>query len=229
MEGFPNIEGSTDQAAATAGPASKYITPRPAPTHSLAEVLDSLLVTATEATSNDLFRWDHKRGTYRWSGAMQQQVRAEQYFARVKSILKGKSRSIEAGLDDETEDNETGDLPSFEEWWGSERIVGATSAASESVLSRLLEIGTMIRRGMERTNALRELCGSSAATEVGAVCVAVDVELQYAQDMLRRWRSTFDRPSSLLRLNKQVTGIHEVLSALMRLLGCVSHRVPNSQ
>ncbi|KDN45097.1 hypothetical protein K437DRAFT_256756 [Tilletiaria anomala UBC 951] len=223
-EGFQLAPASSEGPQQGGSPqSSQYVTRRPAPSYEMFSVLRSLLLTASTGNSSELFQWDPKRAAYRWSGAMQQKKRAELYLEHVKSILKGKAR------DPSGQNNPP--IPSFEDWAGTERIAGLSLPASEASISACLEVGSLLRRLVDRVAALRNAAGGDSAPEVGAMCHAVEVVVEYVQQCLTAWNSSVapERESKvgLVRLKKDLAEIKALLGNLASLMNCsLRHRPP---
>ncbi len=196
------------------------MTRRPAPSHPYPQVVASLVETTSQAVSSDLFQWDSRTATYRWTGAVQQQARAQQYLQLIKEIQrgwKGKGRALDA--DDEAA------LPKFEEWTGTERITGMSSAATQSVLDSILEIGTGLRRLQEHLAEAQAQVTRRLVPESSALLHAVEVVLQWSGRQLEAWATDSSR-SGLVSIEQSNKDMRELISALSELLGCAFYRRP---
>ncbi len=123
-----------------------------APVHPTQQVLRSLVVTATTGTSSDHFQWDIDSASFLWAATLQHRkdVRKLRRLVKEQSLLHA---SLAAAGDEAVAPQ---DLPSAmtQPWIGSERIMGWSKAASDSVIRPFLDMGALLRRIDDRILAI---------------------------------------------------------------------------
>ncbi|EST09197.2 Gamma-tubulin complex component protein [Kalmanozyma brasiliensis GHG001] len=202
-----------------------------APVHPIQHVLRSLVTTATTGTSSDHFQWDADSASFVWSATLQHNRNVRQLRRRLKEQAALHASLVAAGEDT----NEQQHLPAAmtSSWIGSERILGWSQAASDSVVRPFLDIGALLRRIDDRILAMHR-SAAALCNEAPALAAALDTVVTWLKEeladqtaVLSTKASSPDAASSaILNAHAELDTCLAVLKSLGNLLSCGQPRLP---
>ncbi|CDR99418.1 uncharacterized protein SPSC_04935 [Sporisorium scitamineum] len=202
-----------------------------APVHPIQHVLRSLVTTATTGTSSDHFQWDADSASFVWAATLQHQRNVRHLRRKTKQQAVLHASLVAAGDDVEAQPSPhpASTLP----WLGSERIMGWSQAASDSVIRPFLDIGALLRRIDDRTLAIHR-SAASLCNEAPALAAAFDTVVTWFKGELAARTSTLatktsspaSASSAVLNARAELDTCFAVLKSLGNLLSCGQPRLP---
>lgn len=202
-----------------------------APVHPSDQVLRSLVVTATTGTSSDHFQWHPDTASFVWSATLQhrKEVRRLRKLVKEQSALNASLTAAGEHIDEQPP------LPTamLKPWIGSERIMGWSEAASDSIVRPFLDIGALLRRIDDRICTIHR-SAAGLCNEAPALVAALDVVVTWFKGQLTSQTSTLTsritshHTTSLAMLNAyaELEPCYAVLKTLGNLLSCGQPRFP---
>ncbi|TKY88536.1 hypothetical protein EX895_002524 [Sporisorium graminicola] len=203
-----------------------------APVHPIQDVLRSLVTTATTGTSSYHFQWDADSASFVWAATLQHQQDARQLRRKAKEQA-ALHASLAAAGEDIAEQPQLAPASTLP-WIGSERIVGWSQAASDSVVRPFLDIGALLRRIDDRTLAIHR-SAASLCNEAPAVAAALDTVVTWFKGELTAQTSTLAAKTSshpaaassaVLNARAELDTCFAVFKSLGNLLSCGQPRLP---
>ncbi|SPO24189.1 uncharacterized protein UTRI_03457 [Ustilago trichophora] len=202
-----------------------------APVHPTQQVLRSLVITATTGTSSDHFQWDADSASFAWAATLQHRKDARLLRRLVKEQSTLHASLAAAGDNMETPEQ----LPAamIQPWIGSERIMGWSQAASDSVIRPFLDIGALLRRIDDRILVVHR-SAAGLCNEAPALAAALDTVVTWFKGELASQTSTLtgsiashDTASiAVLNAHAELDPCFAVLKSLGNLLSCGQPRLP---
>ena len=201
-----------------------------APVHPLQDVVRSLVNTATTGTSSDHFQWDSDSASFVWAATLQHCKNVRQLRRRYKEQATLRASLAAAG--DDVDPPPLLPTAMMQPWIGSERILGWSQAASDSVIRPLLDIGALLRRIDDRTLAIHR-SSATLCSEATALAAALDTVVTWFKAELATQSSTLVSNSSasvkcsaVLNAHAELETCFAVLKNLGNLLSCGQPRTP---
>ncbi|SPO24002.1 uncharacterized protein UTRI_03457_B [Ustilago trichophora] len=223
------LEAIQDQASSESAPESSD--QHLAPVHPTQQVLRSLVITATTGTSSDLFQWDADSASFVWAATLQHRRDVRQLRRLVKEQSALQASLAAAGDNVETQQQ----LPAAmtQPWVGSERIMGWSQAASDSVIRPFLDIGAQLRRIDDRILAIHR-SAAGLCNEAPALTAALDTVVTWFKGELTSQTSTLTSriasqdtaSAAVLNAHAELDPCFAVLKSLGDLLSCGQPRLP---
>lgn len=202
-----------------------------APVHPTHHVLRSLVITATTGTSSDYFQWDAESASFAWAATWQHRKHMRRLRKLVKEqlALEGSLRAAGEPVDPQQQ------LPAAmtQPWLGTERIMGWSQAASDSVTRPFLSIGALTRRIDDRILAMHR-SAAGFCNEAATLAAALDVVVTWFKGQLitqtnnlnSRISSQSAASSAILNALAALEPSFAVLKTLGNLLSCGQPRLP---
>ncbi|KAI3487220.1 hypothetical protein L1887_48804 [Cichorium endivia] len=201
--------------------ASALHTQHLAPVHPIHDVVRSLTLTATTGTSSENFQWDADSASFQWAATVEHRRLARQLRRLVKEQAAMRA-SLEASTDDLDETDPAVPPSMMQAWIGSERIMGWSEHASDSVVRPFLETGALLRRIDDRVLTIHRTA-ATLCNEAPALAAALDTVLAWLKDELASHTATItDRIVGRGAASCAVLNAHAELqpcSALLKALG----------
>ncbi|SJX65030.1 uncharacterized protein SRS1_15856 [Sporisorium reilianum f. sp. reilianum] len=197
-----------------------------APVHPVQHVLRALIITATTGTSSDHFQWDADSASFVWAAILQHQRDVRHLRRKAKEQAALHASLLAAG--DEIEEQPPLPPAATLPWIGSERIMGWSQAASDSVIRPFLDIGALLRRIDDRTLAMHR-SAASLCNEAPALAAALDTVVTWFKGELTAKTSTLashSTSSAVLNARAELDTCFAVLKSLGNLLSCGQPRLP---
>lgn len=212
--------------------ASALHTQHLAPVHPIHDVVRSLTLTATTGTSSEHFQWDADSASFQWAATVEHRRLALQLRRLVKEQAAMRA-SLEASTDDLDETDPAVPPSMMQAWIGSERIMGWSEHASDSVVRPFLETGALLRRIDDRVLTIHRTA-ATLCNEAPALAAALDTVLAWLKDELASHTATItDRivgrgaaSCAVLNAHAELQPCSALLKALGNLLSCGQPRLP---
>lgn len=212
-------------------------------------MLVSLVKTACGQVSAH-FAWDERYARFTWAETLQRDLRAQEKRRLRRAIKKAKATTGKKARERQemVEQLDAVRLSSPEDdimWKGKERIHGLTEEASEAVVSRFLDIGSLQRRLYGRIEDLRrkvpaarkksrdesdddeeDLMMFQPPLEAYALASSLSSVLDWLSGELQEWSAAVPPDAALSSARQDLEVIHLLLSSLADMCACSMSRVP---